>query len=60
MIGFHSLKSHHKLLDHLKKKDPPILTNDEILAATEEVDSLTNFLKEDIAAAKVCKYNLNK
>jgi len=44
-------------LDHLKRKDPPILTNDEIVEATEEVDRLTNFLKEDIAAAKV--YNLN-
>jgi len=46
------------LLDNLKKKDPPILTNDEIIAATEEVERLTNFLKEDIAAAKVCNLNV--
>jgi len=42
-------------LENLKKKDPPILTNDEIIAATEEVDRLTNFFEEDIATAKVCK-----
>jgi hypothetical protein len=41
-------------LDNLKKKDPPILTNDEIITATEEVERLTNFLKEDIATVKVC------
>lgn len=50
---FFSLKNHSKLLESLKRKDPPILTNDEIIAATEEVERLTNFLKEDIAAAKV-------
>lgn len=50
-----SLKSHYKLLENLKKKDPPILTNDEIIAATEEVERLTNFMEEDIAAAKVTK-----
>lgn len=48
-----SLKSHFKLLENLKKKDPPILTNDEIITATEEVERLINFLKEDTAAAKV-------
>lgn len=55
MIGFYSLKNHLKLLESIKKKDPPLLTNDEIITATEEVERLTNFLKEDIAAAKVCK-----
>lgn len=55
MIGFYSLKRHSKLLDHLKKKDPPILTDEEIISATEEVNRLSNLLKEDIAAAKVCK-----
>lgn len=52
----YSLKNHFKLLENLKKKDPPILTNDEIIAATEEVERLTNFLKEDIAAANVRNY----
>ncbi|XP_025198734.1 LOW QUALITY PROTEIN: dynein heavy chain 3, axonemal-like [Melanaphis sacchari] len=47
-----SLKSHFKLLENLKKKDPPILTYDEIITATEEVERLTDFLKEDIAVAK--------
>jgi len=42
-------------LENLKKKDPPILTNDEIIAATEEVERLFNFLKEDIATAKASK-----
>ncbi|VVC42221.1 Dynein heavy chain, coiled coil stalk,P-loop containing nucleoside triphosphate hydrolase,Dynein heavy [Cinara cedri] len=46
------LKNHFKLLENLKKKDPPILTNDEIIAATEEVERLNDFLEEDIAAAK--------
>jgi hypothetical protein len=41
------------LLENLKRKDPPILTSNEIIAATEEVERLTNFLKEDIAVAKV-------
>lgn len=53
MFGFYSLKNHLKLLENLKRKDPPILTNNEIIAATEEVERLTNFLKEDMAAAKV-------
>lgn len=48
-----SLKNHFKLLENLKRKDPPILTNDEIIAATEEVERLTNFFNEDIATAKV-------
>lgn len=42
-------------MESLKRKDPPILTNDEIIAATEEVERLANFLKEDIAVAKVTK-----
>lgn len=42
-------------MESLKRKDPPILTNDEILTATEEVERLDSFLKEDIAAAKVTK-----
>lgn len=54
-VSIFSLKNHFKLLENLKKKDPPILTNDEIIAATEEVERLTNFLKEDIAIAKVNK-----
>jgi len=41
-------------LENFKKKDPPILTSDEIIAATEEIERLTNIFKEDIAAAKVC------
>lgn len=55
MFGFYfnSLKNHLKLLENLKRKDPPVLTNNEIITATEEVERLTNFLKEDIAAAKV-------
>lgn len=48
-----SLKTHFKLLENLKRKDPPILTNDEIITATEEVERLINFLNEDIAAANV-------
>lgn len=43
------------MLESLKRKDPPILTNDEIIAATEEVERLANFFKEDIAVAKVTK-----
>lgn len=41
------------MLENLKKKDPPILTTDEIITATEEVERLINFLKEDTSAAKV-------
>lgn len=51
--NFSSLKTHFKLLENLKKKDPPILTYDEIITATEEVERLIHFLKEDTAAAKV-------
>lgn len=53
MFDFFSLKNHLKLLESLKRKDPPILTNDEIITATEEVERLSNFLKEDTTAAKV-------
>lgn len=45
-------------MENLKRKDPPILTNDEIIAATEEVESLTNFFNEDIATAKVTEMNI--
>lgn len=46
------------MLENLKKKDPPILTNDEIVAATEEVERLTNFFNEDMTIAKVTKIYL--
>lgn len=41
------------MLENIKRRDPPILTRDEILVATEDVERVSNFLKEDIAVAKV-------
>ncbi|XP_050529641.1 dynein axonemal heavy chain 3 isoform X2 [Daktulosphaira vitifoliae] len=46
------LKNHLKLLDNIKRKDPPILSNDEILNAFDEVKQLTNYLNEDLTIAK--------
>lgn len=47
------LKNHFKMLESIKRRDPPILTRDEIISAADDVERISNFLTEDIAVAKV-------
>lgn len=48
-----TLTHHQKLLDSFRKKDPPLLTMEEMTEAVEGVESLVKKLKNDKKEAEV-------
>jgi len=50
-----TLMVHQKELDQFKKKDPPILTVEEMAECVELIEDLVRKLKEDKAEANVSK-----